>query len=575
MRFLFILLLLIQPPCLGTEELIPTKEFSLHDLPTILDALFERHNGKGRIDEKRAIESNAHFFELFDPHKVYLLQREVSPFLQESDGKRFAQRIKNHSFSTYFEMLEICQKAIRRSQNIQREGKEPPHFENYATDDKELHDRLSLLSKDAASHEDLWLSLSPTGETAPKLARFILKSIVATFDAHSKVMDKAQARALRERLTKEGVGTGITAKKTNGSWQIERITKGSPAEKMGIVQVNDTLLSINHIDCSSMSQEGIDSFLHSDEEKSVHITIERNNTSLSTSVPSKPYTISEGRVSVQHRSTPQGSIALITIPSLYRGSNVSTEKDIEEGLIKAKRPLSGMLIDLRDNKGGYISEAARVVGLFVSTGVVASAVYKNKTQHIFRDQDPKRIYTGPIIVLISHTTASSAEIVAQALADYGKAIIVGDPRSYGKGSVQMQTVTRSSSEALPMKMTVGRIHTVSGYCFQGKGVLSDIAISDHAPPPRDKPVQEYDDIEPRFNDLLEDISKEDLSWYKRQYLPYLQAPTEQYRSLLPQLQRERTRRSKRPSSLYFQTEDEDHLLEEAVLILQDLIRLSK
>lgn len=563
---------------LSAQQGAPAKEFPIEELPKILQALLEQHNGNGSIDEDLAIASNGHFFALFDPNKIYLLQKEVSPFIQKGEATDFAQRLQNSSFSTYFEMLEICQKALRRAQKIRRRPypeNRLPHFETYASNEDELKSRLSLLPEAPLDHEKLWLSLSPTGKTSPKLARLILKSIVATFDMHSKVLDKQQARSLRERLTKEGFGTGIEAKRANSSWKIDRITKGSPADQVGVLEQNDTLLSINHRSCSTMSREEIDEHLHGDKEKTVHLKIGRGNTTLSTSVPSKLYAILDGRVSLERRSTAQGAIAVISIPSLYRGSTVSTENDMQKGIERAeiKGGLSGLILDLRGNPGGYISEAADVVGLFVSTGVVASALYQDKTEWVFRDHDPKVIYRGPIVVLISHTTASSAEVVAQALADYGKAIIVGDAQSCGKGTVQMQTVTRSSGEALPMKMTVGKMYTVSGHSLHGKGVSADIAISDQLPRPLKKEAK--DDIAPRFNDRLHDLEKQRLPWYTKNYLPYLQRPTKKYRTLLPQLQRERERRSKRPSALYFQTEDQDRQLEEAVLILQDLIRLSK
>jgi len=565
---------------LSAQQGAPAKEFPIKELPKILQALLEQHNGNGSIDEDLAIASNSHFFAFFDPNKIYLLNKEIAPFTQKGEGKEFAQRLQNSSFSTYFEMLEICQKALKRAKKIRSRlhiKNTLPNFETHASNEDELRSRLSLLSEIPLDHEKLWLSLSPTGKTSPKLARLILKSIVATFDMHSKVLDTQQARSLRERLTKEGVGTGIVAKRANGSWKIEQITKGSPADQTGILKQNDILLSIDHLSCFKMSQEEIDEHLHGAKQKNVRLRIGRGSTTFSTSVPSKLYVISDGRVSLQRRSTAQGAIAVVSIPTLYRGSMVSTENDMQKGIGRAetKGALSGLILDLRGNPGGYISEAADVVGLFVSTGVVASALYQDKTEWVFRDLNPKVIYRGPIVVLISHTTASSAEVIAQALVDYGKAIIVGDAKSCGKGTVQMQTVTRSSGVALPMKMTVGKMYTVSGHSLHGKGVSVDIAISNQPPSPLKKEAKEYEDIAPRFNDRLQDLKKERIPWYIKAYLPYLQRPTKKYRSLLPQIQREYERRSKRPSSLYFQTENQDRQLEEAVLILQDLIRLSK
>ena len=616
-------------------EVVPAEENSISELPSVLRSLLKRHSGQPSFGAKGAIESHRHFFSLFDPHKIYLLASEVDPFFH--NGETYAKQLRDNSFSAYFEMLDVCKKAIKRAQkterslNIKRSGATQtlPRFETYATSQNELQSRISLsllssiaantrsqptlaewrkakqlVEKERRSHQELWLSLSATGENEALLVRFILESLVSTFDVHSKVMDARQARFMRERLTKQGLGTGISAKRNNGSWFISHITKGSPADAIGTLQAKDVLIAINHLPCSKMSRDEIDSYLHAEEETTVHIKIERpaNKTKLSTSIPSRLYSILEGRASIKTRSTQQGPIAIATVPSLYRGSQdrrpqdqgsqdqksgeqtsqdqgfqgPSTENDLQVGLEKAQAEgaLSGLILDLRGNRGGYIAEAAKVVGLFVSTGVVLSAVYQDESHCIFRDYDRKIAYNGPIIVLISHTTASSAEIVAQALVDYGRAIVVGDKVSYGKGSVQMQTVTKKA-DALPMKMTVGKLYTVSGVSPQGRGVQADIVISRPGPTSfKGRSREQYEDIEPLFDDPLEDISKKHLGWYQKHYLPYLQAPTDKYRKLIPQLRKEYAKRNHRPPSPYLKTKGVDHQLEEAINILQNIIRLS-
>src|SRR5207244_3248718 len=100
---------------------------------------------------------------------------------------------------------------------------------------------------------------------------------------------------------------------------------------------------------------------------------------------------------------------------------------------------------LRDNRGGFLMQAVKVAGLFIKSGVIVVSKTGDGKEHLYRDTDSADLFDGPLIVLTSKETASAAEIVAQALKDYGVAIIVGDEKTYGKGSIQMQTATSDKS----------------------------------------------------------------------------------------------------------------------------------
>ncbi len=173
-------------------------------------------------------------------------------------------------------------------------------------------------------------------------------------------------------------------------------------------------------------------------------------------------------------------------------------------------------------------QAVKVVGLFITEGIVVMSKYSNGEVHYFRDMDSNVYYTGPMIVLTSKLTASAAEIVAQALKDYGIAVIVGDDQTYGKGSIQLQTVTGDDAKAKSFfKVTVGRYYTVSGESTQIDGVEADIVVPtifSHS-----KIGEKYLEnpltsgkINPAYEDKLQDVDEELKDWYVKYYLPRLQ-----------------------------------------------------
>jgi carboxyl-terminal processing protease len=152
-----------------------------------------------------------------------------------------------------------------------------------------------------------------------------------------------------------------------------------------------------------------------------------------------------------------GLIAKLTLPAFYESEEGSScEKDMRDALrkLKAKGKVLGVVLDLRENSGGFLNQAVKTAGLFITSGVIVISKYAQGELQYLRDLDGRVYYTGPLLVLTSKASASAAEIVAQALQDYGTALVVGDERTYGKGSIQYQNVTERGSGAF-FKVTVG------------------------------------------------------------------------------------------------------------------------
>jgi carboxyl-terminal processing protease len=175
-----------------------------------------------------------------------------------------------------------------------------------------------------------------------------------------------------------------------------------------------------------------------------------------------------------------------------------------------KEGIEGLVIDLRRDGGGSLEEAINLTGLFVGPGAVVQAKDANGKVTVARDDDKEPFYTGPVVVLVNRLSASASEIFAAALQDYGRAVVVGDQRSFGKGTVQtvldvgkfMPLFQDQGAKAGSLKLTIQKFYRVSGGSTQHRGVLSDIVV----PSPTDTPeIGEsslpnplaYDEVDPQ------------------------------------------------------------------------------
>ncbi|WP_166370115.1 carboxy terminal-processing peptidase [Psychromonas sp. SA13A] len=171
------------------------------------------------------------------------------------------------------------------------------------------------------------------------------------------------------------------------------------------------------------------------------------------------------------------NIGVITIPSFY----IKLSEDVERELdILAKKDVKGIVIDLRNNGGGALSEATLLTGLFIKTGPVVQVRDSRQQIAVQADDDDNIAYNGPLTVLVNRNSASASEIFAAALQDYGRAIIIGE-QSFGKGTVQQhRRIARyydTNQDAVgSVQYTIAKFYRINGGSTQNKGVIPDITF---------------------------------------------------------------------------------------------------
>lgn len=524
--------------------------------------------------------------EQFDPEKLYLLVSETQSYLSphEEKLKKIVKQYHQDDLSEWKKCEQLIQKAITRARLIRKELTQElieqqnlmipkeisENYVNYAATEKDLKERirqrlLRILASEnkpnltqdekrkifafwekrylRVENPRLKIGLPVTAEH--HLAMTVLKAIAKSLDAHTAYFSPEEALEMRTLLEKQFEGIGVVLKEGVDGVIIQDMIKGGPAERSGKILPGDLLVEING---QSVEQESYEEILKKLQGKDfIQLGVKREKKGGEPIVERvrllrEKIVMQDERVQYSIEPFAKGIIGKITLPSFYENEEgLSCEADLKEALrnLKKKGELLGLVIDMRENSGGFLKQAVKVAGLFIANGVVVISKYAKDEVQYLRNLDGRSYYQGPFVILTSKASASAAEIVAQALQDYGTAIVVGDERTYGKGTIQYQTVTDPAATSF-FKVTVGRYYTVSGRTTQIEGVIADIQVPTmYSPFKIGERYLEYplknDRVPSAYIDPLTDVDQRNHPWFKQNYLPNLQKKLSVWTQMLPQL----------------------------------------
>ncbi|MBC9889841.1 MAG: hypothetical protein F7B06_08345 [Opitutae bacterium] len=330
------------------------------------------------------------------------------------------------------------------------------------------------------------------------------------FDPHSTFLSSDTLEDFSISMSLSLVGIGAILTQEDGFCTIRELIPGGPADLDGRLRPNDRIVEVAQtgeepVDVIDMKLRKIVKMIRGEKNTTVYLTV----IPADAVDPSIRETIDlvrdEVKIAAQRATASlyqlpvmNGdplSVGVINLPSFYGdisleegGSATSTTQDVEELIgILQEEGISGLVLDLRDNGGGLLTEAIDLTGLFIKTGPVVQV--RNNRGFIRRDWDrnAKISYQGPLVVLISRYSASASEIVAGALQYYDRALIVGDNSTHGKGTVQaVFEIDRLASPSFfkdqptgAAKLTIQKFYLPNGISTQNKGVISDVPLPSH------------------------------------------------------------------------------------------------
>ncbi|HEX3860444.1 MAG TPA: S41 family peptidase [Stellaceae bacterium] len=317
---------------------------------------------------------------------------------------------------------------------------------------------------------------SPTLVALPQDAidKAVFDGMTAALDPFSRYSDPAVARD--QRAARDGYGgVGINFDNTDDLYRVTAVTPHSPASQAGI-QVEDRILAIDSIPTAGRAHEEVGHQLRGPIGSAIGLRVLHPGMAQARDLHLHRALVAIPSVSLAR----DGDIAIFRITSF----NHSTTQRIAEGLAQAQRDaggkLGGIVLDVRNNPGGLLDQAVSLADLFVHDGPIVSTTGRNPASHQFFTASGKSIAPNvPIAVLVNGSSASAAEIVAAAIQDTGRGVVIGTS-SYGKGTVQ--TVSRLPNDG-DLIVTWARLITPSGYLLQHHGVVPTVcsaSLSDDA-----------------------------------------------------------------------------------------------
>jgi carboxyl-terminal processing protease len=332
-----------------------------------------------------------------------------------------------------------------------------------------------------------------------------LNALAHVYDPHSDYMGHEEMQSFGALMNLSLVGIGASLQSDDGYCKIREIVPGGPAARSGELKVGDRIVGVaqdngEFTDLIDMPLPQAVEMIRGRKGTTVRLTIipsgAANDTTRKTiSLVRDEIKLEDQRAKARIVDLPGDNavpqrIGIIDLPGFYGGepdnSGASATKDVARLLTKLKQEkVTGIVLDIRRNGGGSLDEAINLTGLFIPAGPVVQVRGPNGRIEVGTDDDDTTVYDGPLVVLTSRFSASASEILAGALQDYGRAVIVGDPSTFGKGTVQTivpleqimqhEGVTPSEDPGA-IKTTISKFYRPSGRSTQIQGVKSDIVV---------------------------------------------------------------------------------------------------
>jgi carboxyl-terminal processing protease len=337
-----------------------------------------------------------------------------------------------------------------------------------------------------------------------------LNSLARVYDPHTDYFGKSQLEqfAISMNLALFGIGAQLRVD-DDGYCVIDRLLPGGPAIKSKAITEKERIVAVAQsngppVDIVGMNLNKAVQLVRGPKGSEVRLTLESPDTAarhvVSLIRDEIPLEDQQAKAKIIDLPGPNGEtnrVGVIDLPSFYAsfeglpgsdktGTHHFTSKDVAELIKKMKEQnVHGIILDLRRNGGGSLEEAIKLTGLFIKEGPVVQVRGPEGKPMVDSDDDPSILWDGPLVVLTSRFSASASEIVAAALQDYGRALIVGDISTHGKGTVQninqlsaIPQLARLASTNDPgaLKLTIRKFYRANGASTQFEGVKPDIVL---------------------------------------------------------------------------------------------------
>ena len=355
-----------------------------------------------------------------------------------------------------------------------------PLIAQEASKDKSVYEQLDLFG-------DVFERIRGQYVEAPdsqKLIEAAIGGMLTSLDPHSSYMNAKDFAAMQVQTKGEFGGVGIEVTQQDGYIKVVSPIDGTPADKAGI-QTGDMISHVNGQSVLGLNLDQAVDLMRGPVGSEIVITVERQGTK-------DPFDVSIIRDTIKVaavKGRAVGDTVVLRITSFTDQTYPDLEREIKKQIeaVGGMDKVNGFVIDLRNDPGGLLTQAIKVSDAFLTEGEIVSTRGRNPEDNERYNATPGDDAMGkPIVVLINGGSASASEIVAGALQDHRRAIVVGT-KSFGKGSVQTIIPVRGEGA---MRLTTARYYTPSGRSIQALGIMPDIVVAQPVVDPNAKPADD-------------------------------------------------------------------------------------
>ncbi len=501
--------------------------------------LREDHLSKRGLDDEMSHRCLTSFLKTLDPMKIYFLQSDVAEFQKDRDNLddmllrgdiSFGHRVFKRYLQRVDERMKDVDELLKGEFDFTLDEKIviDPDAARYAVDAKEAKERwrkrlkLDILALKASSDDDKKKDEDPierltrryhsfakrTHQTDnDELLEMYLTSMTTSFDPHTTYMSPSTLENfhISMKLNLDGIGAALQSE--DGYTKVTKVIPGGAADRAADLKAEDRIVSVGQgeegdlVDVIDMKLGDVVKLIRGKRGTTVRLGVIPDG-----KTETKVYLIVRAKIELKD-SEARGvvfeagkkengmpyKIGMIDLPSFYmdmsrakegRADFKSTTRDVQKILLDFRtQGVDGVVLDLRRNGGGSLTEAITLTGLFVDHGPVVQVKDTVHEPKVYEDRDAGMAWNGPLVVLTSKFSASASEILAGAIQDYQRGLIVGDRATHGKGTVQsllnlgrelFQVENAPNLGAL--KITMQKFYRPNGDSTQVRGVLADVEL---------------------------------------------------------------------------------------------------
>ena len=323
----------------------------------------------------------------------------------------------------------------------------------------------------------------------------LINAVTAALDPHSNYLPPADKANFDIQMTGSLEGIGAVLRERDHNIEILELVPGGAAWRQGGLAPGDLIMSVaeenkDPVDTFDMRIDEVVKMIRGPKNTVVRLRVQKPAGTTETVAITRDVIVIEAAYARGAVLSPSGGGAYgyIHLPSFYNGKQTgqrASGEDVAKLLAEMKdKKVKGVILDLRSNGGGVLGDAIEVTGALLDRGPVVQVQDSDGTRKVLADKKAGVAYDGPVVVLVDRFAASASEIVAGALQDYQRAVIVGTGPTHGKGTVQtladLDAATGGAIELGVVKLTVQQYFRVSGASTQREGVAPDIVLPDPA-----------------------------------------------------------------------------------------------